>query len=575
MARPTEEIKEKLDLVEFIKGYLDLKPSGKNFKATCPFHKEKTPSFMVSPDRQIWHCFGCGEGGDIFKFLMRYENLEFHEVLRVLAERAGIELRKISIEEQRQFGVLYDLNSASSDFFADMLQNSSRVSSYLKKRGLKEETIKDFAIGFAPNGTDELTVYLINRGFAIEDIVRAGLTIKTERGQYFDRFRGRVMFPIHNHFGKVVGFSGRILPELESDNVGKYINSPDTPIFNKSRILYGFFESKRFIQEANSALLVEGQMDFLMVWQDGVRNVAATSGTALTQDHLRTLRRLTNKLIIGFDKDSAGQLATDRAIDLANSQDFTTYIIPLDEFKDPAEAVQKKPGFIKDAIERSETAMDYFFSKYLGGDTSKIENKKIAIRTLLMKIKTLWSPVERSHWISELSHKTGISEKDLSEELEKLTEGERKDAEDELRNIERDKLTRQEMIAEQIISLLAIRSEFKDKADPYIEYLPSHYKEAYGVILEKREVRPEIKNIIDILSLQSGFLFDSFPEDKFEKEIDKLIMELSLEYFRKLRDSLGEEIKRAENSGNEDIVSKKLKEFDDVSRKMQDIKHGK
>jgi len=398
MARPSEDIKDRLDLVEFIKSYIDVKPSGKNFKAICPFHNEKTPSFMISPDRQIWHCFGCGEGGDIFKFLMRYENIEFYEALRILAERAGVELKSVSPEDQRQFGILYDLNSRAAEFFEEALKNSKKAKEYVAKRGLKEETISDFVIGFAPASVDELTVSLINDGFAVADIVRAGLTIKTEKGRYVDRFRGRIMFPIHNHFGKVVGFSGRILPEFEKEDVGKYINSPDTPIFNKSKLLYGFWQSKKEIRDQDSALLVEGQMDFLMAWQNGIRNVFATSGTALTSDHLRTLRRITGNLIMAFDSDSAGQMAAERSIDLAGASDFSVKIMSLGKYKDPAEAVVKDPEFLKKAIENAKSGMEYYFERYLTEDAlSDIRNKKLAVRTLLSKIKSLWSPIEKSH----------------------------------------------------------------------------------------------------------------------------------------------------------------------------------
>ncbi len=316
-----EEIKERLDIVDFIRSYITLQPAGKNFKALCPFHKEKTPSFIVSPERRTWHCFGaCSEGGDIFKFLMKYENLEFYEALKVLADKAGVELKRISPAEQKQFGVLYDINEAAKDFFRKELEKSSDVLNYLAERGLKRETIEEFELGLAPGGfytetKDNLARYLINLDYDIKDIDRAGLIFKSEQGNYADRFRGRIMFPIHNHFGKVVGFSGRILPQLEKPEIGKYVNSPETLIFNKSRILYGFHKAKETIRQKQSIILVEGQMDFLMIYQEGIKNAVATSGTALTFDHLRTLRRLTDKIILYFDNDEAGLRAAERSID--------------------------------------------------------------------------------------------------------------------------------------------------------------------------------------------------------------------------------------------------------------------
>src|SRR3989344_5357251 len=335
---PVEQIKEKLDIVEFIRGYISVQPAGKNFKALCPFHKEKTPSFIISPDRQTWHCFGsCSEGGDIFKFLMKYENLEFYEALKILAEKAGIELRKIAPAEQKQFNILYEINEEAKEFFKKNLnlEGAAEAKKYLLDRGLKKETIEEFELGFASDEWETLSLYLIKKGYSAFDIERAGLAYKNERGGLIDRFRGRIIFPIHNHFGKVIGFSGRILPRLETPEIGKYINSPETLIFNKSKILYGFYKSKNFIREIKTAVLVEGQMDFLACWQDGVKNIVAVSGTALTIDHLKVLKRQTDQLIFCFDNDEAGLKAAERSIDLANSQDFNVKILTLKEHKDP------------------------------------------------------------------------------------------------------------------------------------------------------------------------------------------------------------------------------------------------
>lgn len=250
----TELIKEKLDIVQFLRGYLNLQPAGKNFKASCPFHKEKTPSFMVSPERQSWHCFGCGLGGDIFGFVMRYENLEFGEALRILAEKAGVELRRLDPAEHKYTGLLFELQNAAKEFYIKALTSTPVVKKYLVGRQLKPETIDEFELGWAPNEPEALSMHFLNRGYAPDDILRAGLAVKTERGLLLDRFRGRIMFPIHNHFGKVVGFTGRLLPQFENENVGKYVNSPETPIFNKSRLLYGFWKSKNSIQDRKSVV---------------------------------------------------------------------------------------------------------------------------------------------------------------------------------------------------------------------------------------------------------------------------------------------------------------------------------
>lgn len=573
MARPTEEIKDRLDIVEFIKGYLELRQAGKNFKALCPFHNEKTPSFMVSPERGTWHCFGCGEGGDIFQFIMRYENLEFYEALRVLAEKAGVELKRISPEDQKQFGVLYELNSAAADFFEEALKNSEKCKKYVEGRGLKEETIKEFAVGFAPPGTDELTVALINKGYAVEDIVRSGLTIKTERGRYIDRFRGRLMFPIHNHFGKIIGFSGRILPEFDTGNVGKYINSPDTPIYNKSRVLYGFWESKRAIREEDKALLVEGQTDFLLTWQDGIKNVVATSGTALTFEHLRAIRRITGKIVIGFDKDNAGQMAMERSIDLAGTQDFTVYILSLGDYDDPADAVQKAPGFLKKAIQEAKGGMEYYFDRYLTPSAmERIDEKKAAIRTVLLKIKSLWSPVERAHWIGVMSHRTGINEKQLIEELERISVGaESKSVSvEEAREVR--KLGRRDMITEQILSFVTGNDNYKKEIASSADLIPTNYKEVFDAIMGKgEEMTSDAEKTLNLITLQAGLIFSIIPEERLDAEFKNLLKELTIEYLRIERERIGAQISVAEENKDDSKVAKLLREFDDVLRKMQDV----
>ncbi len=580
MPSPVEEIKDKLDLVEFLKGYLDLRPAGRNFKALCPFHQEKTPSFIVSPERQIWHCFGCGEGGDVFKFLMRQENLEFHEALRVLAEKAGIELRRLSPALEREFGVLYAIQAKAAEFFKDNLASSKRAQEYLKERGLNRETIEEFSIGFAPSESDALSLHLINNGFRIEEVVRAGLAIKTEGGQYRDRFRGRIIFPLENHFGKIVGFSGRLLPEFDRGEGAKYLNSPETPIFSKSRLLYGFRASKSFIREQDSALLVEGQMDFLLTWQDGVKNIVATSGTALTLDHLKTLRRLTNKLVLAFDQDEAGQLAAERSIDLAGANDFLVSVLPLDEFSDPAEASLKKPGFIKEAVSRVSPALEYYFRRYLTeNNLSAFDKKREVIRLLLSKIKNLWSPVERNYWLKELAHRLRVSEKELAEEMEKLSGGVSRESasiqsiENEIARTPRE---RQELVAERILSLLTLKKELNESISSHLAFMPPLYRGAYEVIVAPRhttELSPELKDLVDLISLRSSL--EMVEDNLLEKELEYLLRELELEYLKQLTLVKREEVLLAEEKEDEAELAERLRELDGLFKKIQNLKNAK
>ncbi|PIR44121.1 DNA primase [Candidatus Wolfebacteria bacterium CG10_big_fil_rev_8_21_14_0_10_31_9] len=570
---PVEQIKDKLDIVSFIRQYVELKPSGRNFKASCPFHKEKTPSFMIFTESQSWHCFGsCAEGGDIFKFIMKYDNIEFYEALKMLAEKAGIELKKISPIDQKQFGVLYDINASAKDIFRKELGRGARAQEYLKDRGLKKETADEFEIGFAPQNLDELTVNLINMGYDIKDIERAGLNFKTEKGGYIDRFRGRVMFPIYNHFGKVVGFSGRILPELDTGETGKYINSPETSIFNKSKTLYGFHKSKNHIHEQKLAILVEGQMDFLMAWQDGVNNVVATSGTALTEDHLKTLKRQTDELVLCFDSDEAGIKAAERSIDMANNLDFNVKILVLEEFKDPAEAVVKKPGALSNMIKSAKPAMEFYFDRYIvSGLNNSPSDIKRGARAVLAKINDLFSPIDRSHWIKKLANKTGVDEKALLEEMDQIKKPEIAHKNVSSQTAPENKiLTRLDRIAERLISISISEESFIPEIKDYYEYLPENYKSVYRYVANSEKSSDiEINNLVHNLFFKSGVDNDDNNKDKSGQEFYGLLKHLKMEFLKNKLTELTKELKEAEITKDEERLSSVRKQFDEVSKMRQ------
>jgi len=583
MTSPVQEIKERLDIVDFIRSYIPLQPAGKNLKALCPFHREKTPSFMVSPERQMWHCFGsCGEGGDIFKFLMKYENLEFYEALKILAEKAGVELKKISPAEHKQFGILYDISQSAKDFFKKQLEQSTETLNYLKERGLKKETIEEFELGLAPNKFDDLSRYLTNSGYDIKDVERAGLIFKTERGSYVDRFRERIMFPLYNHFGKVVGFSGRVLPRLEAEKpeLGKYINTPETLIFNKSRILYGFHKTKKHILEQKSAVLVEGQMDFLMAYQDGVKNVIATSGTALTFDHLKTIRRLAEQLILCFDNDEAGFNAVERAIDLANANDFNVKILTLQDFKDPAEAAQKSPGALAGLIKETKPAMEFYFERYLKEKVKlELPEFKKKIRIVLAKIKNLASAVERAQWLKELSQRTKIEEKTLAEEMEQLKTLNYAEKNAELRrnsprqsasSLRESACSRRELICQRLISLAILDKDFQERINEHLDYFLEDYSLILKCLREEAKLEDErLNNLLNLISLRSSFESSILDPEKIEKEFQELLHQLRIEYLKEKRQGLTGLVKEAEGTGDETKVASVLKEFNEVSKSIQ------
>ena len=572
-----EQIKEKLDLVEFLRGYLELKPAGNNFKANCPFHKEKTPSFMVSPERQIWHCFGCNEGGDIFKFLMKYENLEFYEALKILAEKANIPLARVSPSEQKEFGVLYDINRAAADYYIGCLSRAPAAGEYLASRKLSKNSIEDFEIGFAPNDYESLSMYLLNKGFEVADSLRAGLIVKTERGNYIDRFRGRIMFPLESNFGKVIGFTGRVLPQFDTGETGKYMNSPETPIFSKSRLLYGLSKSKESIRESGTVLLVEGQMDVIMSHQDGVKNTVGTSGTALTDEQLMMLRRYSSKLVLNFDNDEAGKRAMERSIDLAHAKDFETEVLDFSGIpetgglKDPADIVSEKPGVLKDIVSRSVPAMEYYFTRHpvTGVD---IGTKKQSVREILKKIMNIPSAVERSHWLKELSFRSGVRESDLLLESKSFGSAVPPAGGACRADMPRsglagaEKPARRTKIASRLISLYFVSDTAKSELERVRNYLPQTELGLYNAIVSDPSTLDEaMRQKIAELSLKSGL-----EEESIEREISDLADNLELEALIEERDALSVEIKS--NRLSEEEKTQKFLALMEIAKRIETIK---
>ncbi len=557
-----QQVKERLDIVDFLRGYLNLSPAGKNLKANCPFHKEKTPSFMVSPERQMWHCFGCNIGGDIIAFLMRYENLEFVEALKILAEKAGIELSRFASADQKQLNVLYDINKAAKEFFKKNLGGAAL--DYLKSRGLKPETIAEFEIGFAEEAPDALSRHLANLGYAMPAIEKSGFTIKTERGLYRDRFRNRIMFPIFNHVGKAVGFTGRIMPGAESENIGKYVNSPETPVFNKSKLLYGFDRSKNLIREAKSAVLVEGQMDFLMSWQDGIKNLVATSGTALTGEHLRALKRVAENLVLAFDEDEAGRLATERAIDMAVAEDLAVKVmkVPADlAAKDPADIALSKPGALGELVAAAGPAMEYYFDRYRVRERKGDWKKNL--RAILSKIKFVASPVERAHWLKEAAKMCGIEEVYLREEMEGLkgeTSGASVGAEPLL--AEAPALSRKELISQRIVALISGHPDLGDFCRSFLPHLPESYRAvaAYHLDPKSLSLAPELQTLADLTSLRAGLEIENDPA-RAKAELVELFRQMRLENVSEALRETHRLIEEQERAGRDtlELLSEKQK----------------
>ncbi len=414
MNNDVDVIKQRLDIVDVIRDYLTLKQSGSHFKATCPFHHEKSPSFMVNRERQIWHCFGCSEGGDAFTFVQRIENIDFREALRLLAEKAGVELttdQKSEVNKNEKARLL-DIVQTTANVYARVLHELAGAASareYLARRGVSAEMLKQFQIGFAPTSWDAMTQNLFKKGFSVDDCAKAGITIvKTEGRQgFFDRFRGRIMFPICDTHGRPIGFTGRVLVETK-DSGGKYVNTPETPLFHKGNVVYALHFAKQAIKEVGFAVLVEGQMDVIACHQAGMKQVVACSGTALTVEQLRLLKRYTDELRMAFDADAAGQHAAERSISLALAEGFVVKIIRIPEGggKDADECLKKNPVVwhtaVKNAKPFMQDMMDVLVPEQERSSVFKDPRRKHTLsQKIISFIGLLPSAIERDHWIQQ------------------------------------------------------------------------------------------------------------------------------------------------------------------------------
>ncbi|MCP4649370.1 MAG: DNA primase [PVC group bacterium] len=423
-----EDIQQRLDIVEIVSSYIPLKRAGRNFKACCPFHHEKTGSFIVSPDKQIFHCFGCGVGGDVFSFLMKYERMEFPEAVKMLADKAGIDFVQEKTKDSSQVDsvskVLYEVNELAALYFQHILVKDSQAGiarKYLSGRGLTPESIKRFRLGFAGAQWDGLVLFLRKKGISDALLVRSGVALKSSQGKVYDRFRNRVMFPIFNHRGKIIGFGGRI---LESTDTGgpKYVNSPETEIYKKSKTLYGFNFSKEFVSKQNYCVVVEGYLDFIIPFQAGMKNLVASSGTAFTIDHIRLIKRYTSNLVIVFDADDAGREAALRSLDPLIEEGMNVRIVNLEPGFDPDSWVRAKgaEGFSR-SIDAAKNLFDFKLGLLLDRFKRDVPEEKAQIaHEMLSTIKKVSNAVIRASYIKKLSETINVPEEALLAELQKV-----------------------------------------------------------------------------------------------------------------------------------------------------------
>ncbi len=416
-----DRIQEKTDIVEVISRYVPLKKFGRNYKAPCPFHNEKTPSFIVSPDKQIYHCFGCGAGGNVFSFLMKYENLQFPEAIEMLAEKCGVQLPKNMGSrgtDNTLANQLYKINDMACQFFQVSLAGNRTAKEYILSRGVGEETIKKFRIGFAPDSWEALSNFFKKNSVDQAMLERAGLVIANDKGGHYDRFRNRLIFPIIDLKDRVIGFGARVL----DSSLPKYLNSPETPIYSKGRNLYGLNFSKEDIKKSGHFLVVEGYLDFIVPYQAGIKNIIATLGTALTVDQIKLLKRFADTAVMVYDPDAAGEAASLRSLDLFISEDVNVYISELPDGLDPDSYIRKfgLDEFLK-LKKSSKNLFDYKLGKLMNRFNINTTHGKMNIASeMLPTIARINNAVLKSTLIKKLAERLSVDEESIKLELKKV-----------------------------------------------------------------------------------------------------------------------------------------------------------
>jgi len=494
------EVKQRLDIVELVSEYVTLQKAGRNFKGLCPFHSEKHASFFVFPEQQSWHCFGaCGTGGDIFSFIMKKEGIDFGQALHLLAQKGGITLsprEAPSKAEDEKKERIFQINEAAAEYYHHLLASTKAgeaARSYLETRKVVPETIKEFRLGYSPDTWETIKHYLLGKGYTEKELVEAGLIIEKEAGGSYDRFRNRLMFPICDTRGRVTGFGARVL----DDSLPKYINSPQTSIFDKSSSLYGIDRAKSAIRKKNLVIIVEGYMDVLTAHQHGWQNVVGSMGTSLTEKQVESIKRLTNNIILALDADLAGEEATLRGKAILAYSNAEANVILLPPGKDPDAAIREDPALWQKLVEQAMPIMDFAFQSAISKvDINKARDKSLAVQKLLPSIYEIKDPTQKFHYVEKLARALKIKTADVEAALQKLKTARARP--------QLSKPTEQARLARQFVSsrseedCLALLLQFPELRSLAQELSPEHFEST-----ENREVFVKWEGSFDISDLES------------------------------------------------------------------------
>lgn len=588
--------------MEVIREYVPVKAVGANFQSLCPFHNEKTPSFVISPDKQIWHCFGCGRGGDVFSFVMEKESLGFMETLRLLAPKAGVVLKYENAAAYSRRNRLLDILELAGKYYAHILGTppGKTAKDYLVQRDLSEETVRVWQLGYSPDSWDSLYKFLQARPlsgakYTDEEIFLAGLVTKKEGGRgYYDRFRDRIMFPIWDANNNLIAFTARVNPAKEkTEKMGKYINSPQSQVYDKSRVLFALNKAKSDIRKEDLAIVVEGQMDAISCHQHGFTNVVASSGTALTGEQVALIKRFTNNVALCFDMDDAGQMAADRGIKEVLAQELNLKIVILPFGKDPDECLKNNPDDFAQAVKNAKPMLEYYLTKISADlDLSQLDNKQAVSKKMLTMIALVHNKLERDFWLHKLGEALDVDEGLLRENLEKTvkTESVVKSGAKEPAKKESLELRREDRLAELLLALL-IRfpdfisysignlgtefidspalSRFYNNLIIYYNKLASLDYERFRLYLEETDLGEE--KFLDKLILLGEKDFYDYEANQVKAEVIKIIVELKKFGWQKKIKRLEKAIAAAEEKGENQELELLMTELKSLTDQLREI----
>lgn len=577
MSTSVEQIKERLNIVDVIGGYLKLEKAGINFKARCPFHNEKTPSFFVSPTRQSYHCFGCSQGGDLINFVQEMEALDFPDTLQLLAEKAGIKLQKVNKQEDNAKEALIRVLSEATDYFKAELAKNNLVLDYLKKRGLTEQTIKSFQLGFAPAEWQNVSQWLLKRGFKENTIIQSGLVVKSKsspsfpNGRYYDRFRSRIIFPLADQQGRIVGFSGRIFTSSTDEaKEAKYINSPTTIVYDKSRILFGLDRAKIKMRQTNVCILVEGQMDLVLSHQAGFINTVATSGTALTKEQLMIIKRLADKLIMAYDADLAGVSASVRGIELALASGLEVNIVKLPADTDPADIILKDPQQWDQEIAQSKHIIDFYLAVLQDKHSDSRQLGRAIRQEVYPYIRQLAFRIDQAHFIAKIANLLHLSEEAVWRDYDQALTSQVTSPSTDKNFTKEESKTRLEKVEENLFTLLLFFTE-KDVLSTDFDFVVKALEDIY-----QKDIYDQKKNFYsnqrDELLLKAEIFYADRDSQSLKKEVQDLLNELKLEVLKKELLATQVLLKKAEMSKTMSTVDSLVKKCQNIAQAINKLK---